>query len=79
MKLDDFIGLINTKTGMALATEEAQTDLTDLPEWDSLTFVYLLMEIEKQQNIKIDVEKVLQCTTLNDIYKVVSHEITASV
>ncbi|WP_407321316.1 acyl carrier protein [Dickeya ananatis] len=79
MKLDDFISLINTKTGMALAIEQAQEDLTTLPEWDSLTFVYLLMEIEKQQNVKIDVEQVLQCTTLNDIYKVVSHEVTESI
>ncbi|WPD76360.1 acyl carrier protein [Dickeya fangzhongdai] len=78
MKLDDFIGFINTKTGMTLATEQAQEDLTSLPEWDSLTFVYLLMEIEKQQSVKIDVEKVLQCTTLNDIYRVVSHEVTES-
>ncbi|WP_238555985.1 hypothetical protein [Dickeya sp. MK7] len=36
------------------------------------------MEIEKQQSVKIDVEKVLQCTTLNDIYRVVSHEVTES-
>ncbi|WP_236616725.1 phosphopantetheine-binding protein [Dickeya dadantii] len=78
MKLDDFIGFINTKTGMALAAEQAQEDLTNLPEWDSLTFVYLLMEIEKQQDVKIDVEKVLQCTTLNDIYRVVSHEVAES-
>ncbi|WP_253940910.1 acyl carrier protein [Dickeya dadantii] len=78
MKLDDFICFINTKTGMALAAEQAQEDLTNLPEWDSLTFVYLLMEIEKQQNVKIDVEKVLQCTTLNDIYRVVSHEVAES-
>ncbi|AUH01199.1 phosphopantetheine-binding protein [Pectobacteriaceae bacterium CE70] len=78
MNLDEFISFINVKTGMSLLKEHVDIDLTNLSEWDSLTFVYMLMEIEKKNKLTLNVERILQCTTLHDIYQVVSDEVAES-
>lgn len=71
----DFINFINEKTGMNLNIEDINKDITEIDEWDSLTFVYMIIEFENKNNIKIDIEKILSCTNLNKILEVINHEV----
>lgn len=71
----EFINFINEKTGMNLNIEDINKDITEIDEWDSLTFVYMIIEFENKNNIKIDIEKILSCTNLNKILEVINHEV----
>lgn len=72
MKPNEFIDFINQKTGMMLKPEHMERDLIQLEEWDSLTFVYTIIELEFKNNIQLDVEKILSCGKLCEILKVVN-------
>lgn len=74
MEPNEFIDFINQKTGMELKYEHIECDLVQLEEWDSLTFVYTIIELEFKNNIQLDVEKILSCGTLCEILKVVNNE-----
>ncbi|OAT24251.1 hypothetical protein [Proteus myxofaciens] len=71
----EFINFINEKTGMNLNIEDINKDITEIDEWDSLTFIYMIIEFENKNNIKIDIEKILSCTNLNKILEVINHEV----
>ncbi|WP_395303665.1 acyl carrier protein [Enterobacter sp. ECC-019] len=75
MEPNEFIDFLNQKTGMNLKYDQVDTDLTQIAEWDSLTFVYTIMELEFRNSITINVEKILKCNTLRRILKVVNDEI----
>ncbi|WP_148242953.1 acyl carrier protein [Enterobacter asburiae] len=75
MDSNEFIDFLNQKTGMNLKYDQVDTDLTQIAEWDSLTFVYTIMELEFRNNITINVEKILKCNTLRRILKVVNDEV----
>ena len=75
MEPNEFIDFLNQKTGMNLKHDQVDTDLTQIVEWDSLTFVYTIMELEFRNSITLNVEKILKCNTLRKILKVVNDEI----
>ncbi|KAA8995161.1 acyl carrier protein [Affinibrenneria salicis] len=75
MDIQEFIDFINSRSGMQLKPEHADIDLANLDEWDSLTFVYMIMAFESEKNIDMDIEKILQCTNLRDLCKVVNNEV----
>ncbi|MCK6903757.1 acyl carrier protein [Enterobacter sp. SES19] len=75
MEPNEFIDFLNQKTGMNLKHDQVDTDLTQIAEWDSLTFVYTIMELEFRNSITLNVEKILKCNTLRKILKVVNDEI----
>lgn len=75
MEPNEFIDFLNQKTGMNLKHDQVDTDLTQIAEWDSLTFVYTIMELEFRNRITLNVEKILKCNTLRKILKVVNDEI----
>ncbi|WJW96708.1 acyl carrier protein [Enterobacter pseudoroggenkampii] len=75
MEPNEFIDFLNQKTGMNLKHDQVDTDLTQIAEWDSLTFVYTIMELEFRNSITLNVEKILKCNNLRKILKVVNDEI----
>lgn len=75
MEQSEFIEFINKKSGMNLKLADAEKDLTSVEEWDSLTFVYMIIEFEHRYGITLNVEQLLSCLTLNDIMEVINNEI----
>lgn len=75
MNINDFIELINSKTGMSLDPRDADKDLSHIDDWDSLNFVYMIVELEKAGSIKLDVEDILACRSLRTIHEKMNDEI----
>ena len=71
----DFIDFINQKSGLTLSPADIDRDLSELEEWDSLIFVYMLIEIENKNQTKINIEKILSCRNLREIMGVIENEI----
>ncbi len=42
----------------------------DIPDWDSVGHLNLIMEIEKEFNIKIDIEEMFEVEKLGDINRI---------
>lgn len=42
----------------------------DIPDWDSVGHLNLIMEIEKEFNIKIEIEEMFEVEKLGDITKI---------
>jgi acyl carrier protein len=42
----------------------------DIPDWDSVGHLNLIMEVEKEFNIKIEIEEMFEVEKLKDIVKI---------
>jgi acyl carrier protein len=75
METNEFLDFINKKTGMELTLADMSRDLSEVDGWDSLSFVYMIIEFEHSNNINLNIEKLLACHTLQNIREVINHEI----
>lgn len=50
-----------------------ETSPDDIPEWDSLTQVLLVEEVEKTFNIKIAMDDVFKIKTFGDFVQIIEH------
>ena len=46
---------------------DEETGIGDIPEWDSLANIRLMLSIEKKYNISIDAEDALEIETISDL------------
>ncbi|WP_350304970.1 phosphopantetheine-binding protein [Photorhabdus viridis] len=76
MKSDDFLLFIKDKTGMQFNSSDLDCDLSSLDEWDSLTFMYMIITLENEIKIKFEVDKLLACRNLREIFEVMNNEIS---
>jgi acyl carrier protein len=55
-----------------IETDTIDEDWTsdDIPDWDSVGHLNLIMEIEKEFNIKIEIEEMFEVEKLGDITKI---------
>ena len=42
----------------------------DIPDWDSVGHLNLIMEVEKEFNIKVEIEEMFEIEKLSDIVKI---------
>lgn len=70
MKINEFLELINQKTGMDFKSDQIEVDLANLENWDSLLFVYMVLEMEKEKNIHLPVEKLTSCNNLKELFEI---------
>ncbi|PQQ39272.1 phosphopantetheine-binding protein [Photorhabdus laumondii] len=75
MKSDDFLTFLKDKTGMQFESSDLDCNLSNLDSWDSLTFVYMIIKLENEKNIKFEIEKLLECRNLREILEVMNNEI----
>lgn len=55
-----------------IAAETIDGDWTsdDIPDWDSVGHLNLIMEVEKEFNIKVEIEEMFEIEKLADIVKI---------
>ena len=68
--IEDFVTLIRDETGLALTVDDARRSLDDVPGWDSVHLLTLLVALEKSTGRRISVPAVLEADTLAGIFAV---------
>ncbi|GAA3431809.1 acyl carrier protein [Kutzneria kofuensis] len=66
--IEDFVTLIRDETGLALTVDDVRRSLDDVPGWDSVHLLTLLVALEKSTGRRISVPAVLEADTLAGIY-----------
>jgi acyl carrier protein len=67
--LDDFIELVSDQLGLPLAAGDADTPLSDLPGWDSLYLLRLLVVLERHAGRPLSFPDLLAAPDLAGIYR----------
>ncbi|MGI5351758.1 acyl carrier protein [Streptomyces sp. CA-250714] len=68
--VEELIELANTHLGTALASADAEAELTELAEWDSVHLLRLVALLEQELGRPVPVDAVLQARSLRDIWAV---------
>ncbi len=57
-----------------LKPEEISDEMTskDVPEWDSMNYLFLIAELEKEYKVSFTMDEVMNAQCLGDIHKIVN-------
>lgn len=67
--LDDFIALISDEIGIAVTRENVGAPFDELPKWDSVLMLALLVLLERETQHRIAVPDALQSRSLLELYQ----------
>lgn len=68
MSMEDFLVFVADVFSVDVGEISLETEYEAIPEWDSLMFVRLIVEIEEKYNVEIPIDKIDAIKTLADIY-----------
>ena len=71
---DDFIAFAASVLGVAPERLTLETACGDIPEWDSVMHLRLVMEAEARYGVSIPLEKIPALHTLADFVRVIGEE-----
>ena len=66
--LDDFIGLVRDELGLPVTTADAAHGLEEIPGWDSVLLLHLLVVLERRTGSTLSLPAVLEARSLEGIY-----------
>lgn len=66
--LDDFLDLVRDETGLPVTAEQTGLDLDQVPGWDSVYLLSLVVALERRTGRQLSMPDVLTATSLRDIY-----------
>ena len=64
---DDFIELVRRETGLPLTEGDAGLDLDQVPGWDSVYLLSLVVALERSTGRRLSMPDVLEARSLRDI------------
>lgn len=69
IRIEDVLNVIKKVLGRDDITEDTQ--IKDIPEWDSLKHLQIIMEIEDRFKVQIPLEKVGEISSVKDLYNII--------
>jgi acyl carrier protein len=66
--LDDFLDLVRDETGLPVTAEQTGLDLDQVPGWDSVYLLSLVVALERRTGRQLSMPDVLEATSLRDLY-----------
>jgi acyl carrier protein len=66
--IDDFMTLVRDEIGLPVTTDDAYRGFDDVPGWDSMHLLTLLVLLERRTGRQIAMPDVLTAASLQDIY-----------
>jgi acyl carrier protein len=66
--IDDFLDLVRDETGLPVTEEQTGLDLDQVPGWDSVYLLSLVVALERSTGRRLSMPDVLQAASLRDIY-----------
>jgi acyl carrier protein len=70
--LDDFLGVIRAELGLDLGVRDVDTELVNIPDWDSVYLLRLVTLLEERTGRRVSVRAVLEARSLGQIHALVS-------
>jgi len=67
--IDEFIELVADQLGLAITPGDAGLDLHELPGWDSVYLLRLLVVIERRAGRQLSLPDLLDAPNLESIYR----------
>lgn len=71
--IDDFIALVQDELGLPVTAENVGADFDQLPGWDSVHLLSLLMVLERKTGRRIAMTDVLEAPSLAHVYELVAN------
>ncbi|HKS43672.1 MAG TPA: acyl carrier protein [Amycolatopsis sp.] len=71
-RLEDFIALVHDELGLPVTVEDAALSLSELPGWDSVHLLSLVVALEGRSGQPLSVTELLDAPDLQSIYQLVS-------
>lgn len=68
MTIDDFIALIQEETGLQVTMADAERDLDQVADWDSMHLLSLLTVLERTTGHPVSLPDILEAANLREIY-----------
>jgi acyl carrier protein len=68
--VEDFIRLIHAELGLHLTAEDLDTGFDQVPGWDSVHLLTLLVALERETGRRISLPDVLEAPSLAHVYTV---------
>jgi acyl carrier protein len=68
--VDDFIRLLHSELGLELTADDLDSGFDQVPGWDSVHLLTLLVALERETGQRISLPDVLEAPNLAHIYQV---------
>jgi acyl carrier protein len=66
--IEEFLDLVRDETGLPVTAEQTELDLDQVPGWDSVYLLSLVVALERRTGRQLSMPDVLAATSLRDIY-----------
>jgi acyl carrier protein len=67
--IDDFLELVCDEVGLPVGTEHLESTFDEVPGWDSLHLLTLMMALERRTGRAIPMPDLLEAPSLGHIYR----------
>jgi acyl carrier protein len=67
--IDDFVTLLREEIGLTVNADDVESELDQVPGWDSIHLLALTMVLEKRTGRAIAMPDLLEAPTLGHIYR----------
>lgn len=68
----DFVGLVRDELGLPITVDDLERDLHELPGWDSMHLLWLLVRLERRTGRSLQLADLLEAPNLEQIYALVA-------
>ncbi len=69
--MKSFNDIVSTIFKVPLTSIKEEMSSKDIPEWDSMNYLFFIAELEKEFAVSFSMDEVMNAKTLGDIKKVV--------
>ncbi|PRY34874.1 acyl carrier protein [Umezawaea tangerina] len=70
--IDEFVALLHDEVGLPVSADDVETGLDQVPGWDSVHLLTLMMALERRTGRTIPMPELLEAPSLGHIYRLAS-------
>ncbi|HEY3717332.1 MAG TPA: phosphopantetheine-binding protein [Jatrophihabitantaceae bacterium] len=70
--VEDFVVLLREEVGLPIERSQLTTDLDNVPAWDSLLLLKLVVALERETGRRMPVGRLMAMRSLQDMYELVA-------
>jgi acyl carrier protein len=70
--IDDFLGVVRAELGLDVHAADVDTELVNIPDWDSVYLLRLVTLLEEHAGRRVSVRAVLEARSLGQIHALVT-------
>ncbi|MET9352428.1 acyl carrier protein [Streptomyces sp. NPDC006617] len=67
--VDDFVALVCDEVGIQIAAEDLDTGFDQVPGWDSVHLLTLMMALERSTGRRVSMPDLLEAQSLGHVYR----------